>query len=666
MNVSELIRKLKMNREEFFGLAKDLGFGIGERAIKIDDRVANKLTEAIKQHFKQSAKRSLFADESTATADTQDVTDNKDEQKIVLIPEKITVKNFADRLHKQVTDLIAILLKNGMMATINENLDFETASIIAEDLGFKPEKETDVTEEKHAEKETKKIAEILKLESQQKSTLKERPPVIVVMGHVDHGKTKLLDAIRHTNVVDEEAGGITQSIGAYQVEHNGRLITFIDTPGHEAFTAMRSRGANVADLAILVVAADDGVKPQTVEAIEIMEKAQLPYVVAINKIDKETADVEKVKKNLSDLNLIPEEWGGKTICVPISAKQHLHIDELLDMLLLLADMNKEKIMANPNRDAVGTIIESKIDKDSGPIATVLVQTGTLKIGDLVIVGQVSGKIKALKNWKGNQQDKALPATPVRFLGLKGAPVVGDVLQVTTDKKALKTKQKQYQSFGFLQAQKPTEDTEETKQLKVVLKADTLGSLEAIISSLEKIQHKEVSISIVNKGLGNITEKDIDQAEAGKAVIVGFNVSLTPTGQDHAHGTTIVIKTYKIIYELIDFIKEQLEALLPPEIIYEKVGVLKVLAIFKSANKYTILGGRVEEGIIKDKAIVKIFRSEKQIGEGTISQLQSEKKNVSEIKAKGTECGIQLSSEATLAQNDILEIYEKREIKKKLF
>ncbi|MFA6027352.1 MAG: translation initiation factor IF-2 [Patescibacteria group bacterium] len=649
-----------MNKEEFFPLAAELGFDIGERAIKIDDRVALKVISAIKQKRKSGLKTSLFSEEVIEEKKPEE----ESGKKTINIPEKITVKQFADKLGKHVTELIAILMKNGIMATINENLDFETATIIAEDLGYQTNKVEGEEEVKYSQEQEGKIRKVLKQDKEDNtSKLKTRPPVIVVMGHVDHGKTKLLDAIRKTNIVDQEAGGITQSIGAYQVAHKERLITFIDTPGHEAFTAMRSRGANVADIAILVVAADDGVKPQTLEVIEIMEKAHLPFVVAINKIDKEGADIDKVKKDLSELNLIPEDWGGKTVCVPISAKQNKNIDELLDMVLLLTDMEKEKIMANPDRMAVGTIIESQIDKDAGPVATVIVQTGTLRVGDLVMVGKVVGKIKALKDWRGKMVKEAPPAMPVRFLGLKGAPVVGDVLQVTTDKKALKKQQKQYQTFGFLQA-KEEQQKGKVNKLGLVIKADTLGSLEAIINSLQKIRHKEVAIDIVSKGLGNITEKDIDQAEAAHAFIVGFNVEKTPSAQDRSHGSSVVINTYKIIYQLIDFVKENLENLLAPEIIYNKTGSLKVLAVFKTTTKYIILGGKVESGEIKDKAIVKIYRNEKKVGEGTITQLQSEKKNVPAV-TKGMECGVQLESETKIEDRDTLEVYEKEERKRKL-
>lgn len=662
MNVTEMIRKLKMTKDEFFPMAKELGFDIGERAIKIDDKIATKLEKAILEHRKQKSKKSLFEDEK----EDQDLQDNRDEEdkkeeKILKIGDKITVKDFAEKLDKQVTDLMAILMQNGIMATINEDLEYETASIIAEDLGYKTKHEN-VKENQDLQDKEEEIKNILKKEKA--GATQERPPVIVVMGHVDHGKTKCLDAIRKTNVVDEEAGGITQSIGAYQVQHNDKFLTFIDTPGHEAFTAMRSRGANIADLAILVIAADDGVKPQTIEAIEIMEKAKLPFAVAINKIDKEGADIEKVKKGLSDLNLIPEDWGGKTICVPISAKKGDGITDLLDMMILLSDMDKENIVADPKKDAAGTIIESRINKNAGPVATVLVQSGTLHQGDLVMVSGIPGKIKLMENWKGEEIKDAPPSTPVKFLGLKNAPVVGDILQVTRDKKVLKSKTKQYQSFGFLQMQKKAEKKETKIKLPVIIKADTLGSLEAVINSLDKLNYKEVEIDIVKKALGNITEKDIGQAESGQAIIAGFNVGVTTGGQNYANTSPVKINTFQIIYELIDFLKEKLTEILPPEIIYNKIGTLKVLQVFKKGEKSTILGGRVTDGKIKNHSLIKIIRAEKQIGEGKISELQAEKKKVDEVTSDH-ECGIKFDGMTTLKENDILEVYLTEEKKRKL-
>ncbi len=660
MNVSELIRQLKMSREEFFPLVQKLGFDLGERAIKIDDRVAQKLVIAIKREQRESKKVSLFAGEEKKPEPTDEA--DKEVRRLA-IGEQITVKDLADKLQKGVTEMIALLMQQGIMATINEKLDYETAAIILEDLGYQVTKEETKEEETGGKIQEKKIRDILDQEKKEKSKLAPRPPVIVVMGHVDHGKTKLLDAIRKTNVVDQEAGGITQSIGAYQVKHKGKFITFIDTPGHEAFTAMRSRGANIADLAILVVAADDGVKPQTIEAISILEKAHLPFVVAINKIDKEGADQDKVKKELSELNLIPEDWGGKTICVPISAKQGTNIEALLDMVLLVAEMEGEKIVANPNRSAVGTIVESRVDKESGAIATVLVQTGTLKIGDPVMVNRVTGKIKAMRDWQGTPLPEAPPGWPVRILGLKGAPAVGDILQVGWDKKAAKQKQKKYQTFGFLQM-KHAEQKGQQKKLSIFVKADTLGSLEALVNSLQKINVPEVAVDIAAKDLGNITVKNLLQAQASGSLILGFNIDLTAEARDEAHGAGVEIKTSPIIYELLEFIKEKLTDLLPPKITYQKIGELKVLAIFKKASKHTICGGKVIDGQLKEGALIKAYRGEKQIGEGKIGQLQQDRKTVSVLE-KNQEGGLKFEGGTVLDKGDLLEVYEKVEEKRKL-
>lgn len=639
-------------------MVTELGFDIGERAIKVDDRIAVKLIMAIKQHKKAGLKTSLFAHERVAAAPTTEADTTK---KVLGVPDPITTKQFAELLGKPVTDVIAILLRNGIMATINENLDFETATIIAEDLGYLTKRVATTVDTQAVEREEKLRTA---LDTANDTGLQPRPPVIVVMGHVDHGKTTLLDAIRKTKVASQEAGGITQTIGAYQIVYKNREITFIDTPGHEAFTAMRSRGANVADVAILVVAADDGIKPQTVEAIGILEKANLPFVVAINKMDKPGADVENVKKGLSELSLIPEDWGGKTICVPVSAKANLHIDELLDMVLLVADMHQDKIQANANRSGVGTIIESRIDKDSGPIATVLVQTGTLKIGDIVEVGEVVGKIKAMNAWTGASVKSAGPSMPVRFLGLKSAPVVGDILTVSLDPKTLQKKQKKsYQNFGYLKLKNEAADSGKIK-LPIILKADTLGSLEAVVEAVGKLHFVEAEIDIIKRGLGNFTEKDIDQAVASKALLVGFTVNMTPAAADYALGTQTTAHSFSIIYKLLEYVQETLETLLKPEITYVKIGEMRVLAVFRTTPKFSIVGGRVQSGSIKDKAIVKLVRSEKVVGEATITQLQNNKKNVSEV-TNGNECGIRLETTTAALEGDTLEVYQTEEHKRKL-
>ncbi|MFA6475264.1 MAG: translation initiation factor IF-2 [Patescibacteria group bacterium] len=649
MNVSEIIRELKMNKDEFFPLAVQLGFDIGERAIKVDDQVAIKLITAIKGHRKQQQRKSLFAHEEKTEVKTDLATDTA---RVLEVPDPITTKQFADLLHKPVTDVISVLLRNGIMATINENLDFVTATIIAEDFGYTTQKVASTTNALELGRE-ERLKTALAADIQ--SNLQSRPPVIVVMGHVDHGKTTLLDAIRKTNIAGHEAGGITQTIGAYQIDYKDRSITFIDTPGHEAFTAMRSRGANVADVAILVVAADDGMKPQTIEAIAILEKANLPFVVAINKMDKSGADIERVKKELSEVNLVPEDWGGKTICVPISAKTNQHIDELLDMVLLVADMNQTKLQANPNRSAVGTIIESRVDKDSGAVATVLIQTGTLHIGDIVEVGEVVGKIKALSSWRGTPLKTAVPSTPVRFLGLKNAPVVGDILTICTDPKALKRKQKKsYQSFAYSHHKAEINQTDKPR-LSIIVKADTHGSLEALIGAIDKLCFKDVTVDIVKRGLGDVTEKDIDQAVASKARLIGFNVSTTAAAAAYALGTQTTIQHFTVIYKLLEYIEQELQNLLPPDISYNKLGEVKLLAIFRVTGKHAIVGGKVQSGSIQQRAICKIVRASATVGEATITQLQSNKKDVAAVD-NGTECGLKLDTTITPLVGDIVEAY----------
>ncbi len=661
MNVTEMYRELKMTKDEFFATVHELGFDIGERAIKIDDSQAVKIISAIKEKRKKESKKSIFA-----TEEVEEVEQKKSGGEAIKLPDKISVKDFAEQLEKRPADMIAILMQNGIMATINETLDYETAAIIAEDLGFTPELSLEGAEIDDPEERSALVAKTL--ESEKKNELKPRPPVVVVMGHVDHGKTKLLDAVRATNVVDEESGGITQHIGAYQVEKKGKTVTFIDTPGHEAFTTMRSRGARVADIAILVIAADDGIKPQTVEAIHIIEEAEIPFVVAINKIDKPDADIERVKKELSELNLNPEDYGGKTICVPISAKQGENIDDLLDTILLVADMEQETITANPDGNTVGSIIESHVDKHMGPVATILVQNGTLRIGDIVQIGNIPGRIRSLKDWQGNTLKEAGPSAPAQVLGLKKAPVVGDILQVVKDKKVLKQNVKAYDSFAFLNAKKKKkkedEEEEEKNSLNIVLRADKLGSLEAIVQSLHGIKHKEVSVEIVQKGLGNITENDVQLAQASHAYVLGFHAGMTPGAEKYAKDENVPVETFDIIYQLIDFVKEQLGELLEAETVYEKTGSLKVLAVFKKGQKSVILGGRVEDGTLKNKAPVKIVRKGKMIGEGLIAQLQKEKKNVAEA-GKGTECGLRVEGDVDIIEGDIIEAHEATEVKRSL-
>lgn len=665
MNVTEMYRELKMTKGEFFALVQELGFDIGERAIKVDDAVAVKVIQAIKKKRKLANKKSIFADETKKKEEDEEST--KEGGKVLGIPDKITVKQFAEKLGKGVADMIAILMKNGIMATINETLDYETAAIIAEDLGYSPELSLEEADIDAPQARSELVAETIGAEK--KSALVERAPVVVIMGHVDHGKTTLLDTIRETHVTEGEAGGITQHIGAYQVtktvSNKKREITFIDTPGHEAFTTMRSRGARVADIAILVVAADDGIKPQTIEAIHIIDEAQVPLVVAINKIDKPEADVERVKKELSELNLIPEDYGGKTICVAISAKNGENIDGLLDTVLLVADIEKEEIMANPNGGTVGTIIESHVDKHMGPVATVLIQNGTLRIGDIVQVGNIPGRVRSLKDWQGNELKNAGPSVPTQVLGLKKAPVVGDILQVVEDKKLLKQNVKAYDSFSFLTArQKSKDDKDERKKLYIILRADKLGSLEAIVQSLHNIKHEEVAIDIIKKGLGTMTENDVQMAQASGALLLGFHTGITTGAKKYAIDEEIPYQTFDVIYQLIDYAKEHLEKLLTSEITYNKIGSLKVLAVFKTGANHVICGGRVEDGKMHKDAPVKIMRKGKMVGEGRIAQLEKDKKKTSEV-TKGSECGLRIEGYNEVKEGDIVEAYEAEETARKL-
>lgn len=599
-------------------------------------------------------------------------------KKKIEIPAKITVKEFAQALKMPVTEVIALLMKNGILASQNENIDFETAAILADDLGFQAEQKKEEEELKGED-----LKEILGKEDKKK--LKPRPPVVVVLGHVDHGKTMLLDAIRRTKVMEEEHGGITQHIGAYQVKEKKQLISFIDTPGHEAFTAMRSRGAKVADIAILVIAADDSIKPQTKEALDIIKAAQIPFIVAINKIDKPDADVNKVLKDLANLDLLPEEWGGKTICVQVSAKEKRGIDELLEMILLVYDLEKEKIKANPEGKAVASVVESHIDRGEGAVATVLIQAGTLKVGDLVTISEVYGKIKAMKDFKGETLSEAAPSTPVKILGLKGLPVVGDILTVTDEIKKIKKRTKQYRIDKHLikpseirietKKEKEEKEKEERKRgkkdreekiktLKLILKADSLGSLEAITESLKKFKHEEIKLEIVHSGLGNITENDILKAEASGALLRGFNVSLSKAADDLAKEKNITFKIYNVIYELLEEIKNELETLISPELLEKKIGRLKVIAIFRTEKKSMIVGGKVTDGKIIPRVKAKVLRDKKEISRGKISQVQIEKKVTSEA-TKGQECGLKYEGEPVVQEGDLLEVFEEDKVFKKI-
>lgn len=664
MNVSELARKLRVSTNNLFELLPKIGFDIGRRAIKVDDRIAQRIIREWPRLIREldAARARVAAQEEQTKIETM-----RASKISVVIPAIITVRDLAEKLNLPVTRVMRELMKNGVLANMNERIDHTTASIIAEDLGFQVEKESEThTSGVSTEERLKGL-----LLEDTESTLTPRPPVVVVMGHVDHGKTKLLDTIRQTHVMEGEAGGITQHIGAYQAEiraHDGaqRKITFIDTPGHEAFMAMRARGAKIADIAILVVAADDGVKPQTEEAINIIRGAGLPIVVAINKIDKPEANLDKTKQELSKLELIPEEWGGKTPMVPISAKQKTGIDELLNIILLVADLEKEKRMANPTREAVGTIIESHIDRGEGPVATMLTHTGTLHKNDLLLIDQILyGKVRAMRDHRQVGIESAGPSTPVKILGFKRAPAVGDVVEATTDESRIGER---VQTRGVVKAAAtPTvakEQRPKEKTFPLMIKADVLGSLEAIVGLLEQIEHPEVGLVITQKGLGNITDADVLAAEANGARIYAFNVTTTPTAMVLAQDKGVVIERYEVIYHLEASVRKALEQMLAPETKQTAIGRAKILAIFRQERRETIAGGSVTDGKMMAGALVSVLRGTEKIGTGKLLQLQSGKRDVKEIRM-GQEFGMKIETRAQLAVADILEAYTEEQIERKL-
>lgn len=660
MNISELARRLRVPTEELRSKLPELGFDIGAKAIKVPDKDVGKIQRAWQEYKKRQYLQKKM-EEQKARADRKAQVAAGDAPR-VQIPQTISVRDFATALDLPVAKVMQELMRSGILASLNERIDFETATIIAEDLGFIAElKDGGATEE--TEVGADRLTQVRE-EEKANGDLKPRPPVIVVMGHVDHGKTSLLDVIRTTNVVAGEAGGITQHIGAYQVERKDHKLTFIDTPGHEAFTVMRSRGAKVADIAILVVAADDGVQPQTKEAIDIIKAAKLPFVVAINKIDKENANVELVKTKLAELGLVPEDWGGKTICVPISAKKNMNIDGLLDVLLLVADLEKDNIVASPDRPAAGTIIESRVDKGEGAVATVLVQTGTLRVQDTIGVRGVNyGRVRAMRAYDGTMLKEAGPSTPVKILGLKAAPSVGDILEVAEDPSTLEQLRAQATrktgveeiSTTSTAAKKEEQADGEKVYLNVLVKADVLGSLEAVIGMLQKINNPHVGVQIVGKGLGNVTDADVLRAEAAKAVILAFNVKPAGVAAQMARDKAVDLEEYSVIYKLFENVVERLKKLIPSEKVYTELGSGEVLAVFKKTDKGMIVGAKVKKGKFVPGATLRVLRGEQVVGEGKIEALQSGKTSVKDILA-GQDCGLSFQGKTKIEVGDTLEAY----------
>ena len=580
---------------------------------------------------------------------------------VVKIPNEITVSELASRMKKTVAEVIKCLMKNGVMAAMNQTIDFDTAEFVATELGCKVEKEITVTIEER----------IIDDHVDTEDELVTRAPVVVVMGHVDHGKTSTLDAIRKTNVTTGEAGGITQHIGAYTVEANGQMITFLDTPGHAAFTSMRARGAKSTDIAILVVAADDGIMPQTVESINHAKAADVPIIVAINKMDKPTANPDKIKEQLTKYDLIPEEWGGDTIICPISAKKGTGLEDLLEMVLLTAEV--QELKANPNRRAKGTVIEARLDKTRGPVATLLVQNGTLKQGDIVIAGTAVGRVRVMTNDKGRTVKTAGPSVPVEITGLAEVPAPGDEFNAVTDERMARElveqrKQAAKDAAAMLQ-QKVTLDNlfarmqeGEMKELPLIVKADVQGSAEAIKASLEKISNEEVRVRVIHAGVGAINESDILLASTSGAIVIGFNVRPDAGAQASAHRTNVDMRFYRVIYDAIDEIESAMKGMLAPKFEEVVLGHAEVRMTYKVSAIGTVAGCMVKDGKVTRDAQVRVLRDNIVIYEGEIGSLQRFKDQAKEVTA-GYECGMTVAGYNDIKEYDIFECFAMQEVKR---
>ena len=621
-----------------------------------DYQKKQKLNQKSKQYRKKKPQgmRAKSKKETEAQRLARIAEQRKKQQIKITVPEEITVGDLAKLLRMTATEVIKKLMSLGVMATVNEVIDYDTAEIVATELGAKVEKEVVVTIEE----------QIIEEEVEDDENAVTRPPVVCVMGHVDHGKTSILDAIRHTEVTSTEAGGITQAIGAYQVDVNGQKITFLDTPGHAAFTAMRARGAMATDIAVLVVAADDGIMPQTVEAINHAKAAGVEIIVAINKMDKEGANPDKVMQQLTEHELVPEEWGGDVICVPVSAKTKMGIDKLLETILLVAEMAELK--ANPDRQAKGVVIEAKLDKGRGPVATLLVQNGTLNAGDILVAGTAVGKIRAMTDYHGKPIEKAGPSVPVEIMGLDSAPMSGDEFNAVSDEKLARAlveqRKAQAKEEEFKLFHKVTLDTlfdtiseGEMKELNIIVKADVQGSVEAVKQSLLKIENDEVNVKIVHGAVGAVSESDVMLAEASKAIIVAFNTGVDQIAADNAKRDGIEIKQYDIIYDAIEDIERAMRGMRAPKYRDVDTGEVEVREVYKISSAGTIAGSLVTSGTIKRDGKVRVIRNGKQIADVKLANLKRFKDEVKEVSS-GYECGISLDGWDDIQAGDILQAY----------
>jgi translation initiation factor IF-2 len=583
------------------------------------------------------------------------------ENKNIQLPYSITVRELAGLLDTSAVQVIKVLMSNGVMASINQTVDFDTAAVVATELGFEPqlEQEEEVVEDEGEMPLWRRV-----ILTEDAKNLSARPPVITILGHVDHGKTTLLDAIRNTDVAGGEVGGITQHIGAYQITHNGRALTFLDTPGHAAFSSMRARGAQGADIVVLVVAADDGVQPQTREAANHAKAAQVPIIVALNKIDKTDSNLDRVKRQLSEIGLQPDEWEGNTFVMPVSAKNRIGLEDLLETILLVAD--NLTIKANPKGQCIGTVVEARLEKGRGPLATMLVQNGTLKVGDVVVAGEAVGKIKAMFDQRQKRVTKAPPSTPVVVMGLSTLPEAGDLFQVvpsekegriTVAERRAEREAKKNVKRATLEELFDRYKSGEAKELRLILKADVQGSLEPITNELDKLskQQKDISVKVLHAETGNITESDIMLAAASNAVVMGFAVGIDQGARRAADAEGVSIRLYNIIYRMVEDVEKALKGLLEPEMVERVIGKAAVLAVFKVSKGGTAAGCRILDGEFRRNASVRLLRAGVEIVKTEISSIRREKEDVREAR-EGMECGITFKNFEEFEVGDLLECF----------
>jgi translation initiation factor IF-2 len=589
--------------------------------------------------------------------------------KLIELPESMTVRELARALRVNPIDIIKELMANGIVVSINQTIDYDTAEIVSSELGFEtaPLRPEEPEPEEDLEEAPKTLRQQL-AESEHPDKLKPRPPIVTVLGHVDHGKTTLLDAIRESNVVAGEFGGITQHIGAYQVEHQGRKITFLDTPGHEAFTAMRARGAQVTDLAVLVVAADDGVMPQTREAIDHARAAGVSILVALNKMDLAGSRPERVKQQLADLDLTVEDWGGDVVCVPVSAKQKQGIDDLLENILLVTEVADLK--SNPHRPAVGTVVEGELDKQRGPTATLLVQAGTLRVGDALLIGTISGRVRAMLNERGNNVDEATPSMPVQVMGLSDVPRAGEIFEVVESERKARTIAEERAQRVRLAGTRPARPKGLTltelfsqfqaggvAELNLILKADVQGSLEPIANSVERLGTEDLKVKILHQGTGDITESDVMLASASQAIVIGFQVEVDEAARRMAAQEGVDIRLYNIIYRLVDDVDRALKGLLEPEYEDVVIGHAEVRAIFRIRRRGNVAGCYVTDGEVTRNAQVRVLRNGDELFDGHLDSLKRFQDDVPEVRA-GFECGIGVAGFDEFEEGDVLEFYRR--------